>query len=242
MLRVAICDDEGLFRQRIKREVELYFGEHHQEVEISLFSSGEEMDKESALLSSGNIFLLDISMGEMDGITLAEKVRSVNPEAYIVFITSYLKYSPEGYKVGAIRYLLKNETTFSGAFSECMDAIYKDMGKESVKMIFPFREGERSLFLHQIIYVESRLHQLRMKVSGEEAEFYTLSMTLDEFEKKLSGRSEFLRVHKSFLVNLEYAKEIFAYEISLTSGECLPIPKARYKEVKNKYVSYKGEL
>ena len=56
-----------------------------------------------------------------------KKIREYSSEIYIVFVTAYINYSLEGYKVDAIRYLLKNNTNLEASISECMDAILHKM-------------------------------------------------------------------------------------------------------------------
>ena len=62
-------------------------------------------------------------MEGMDGITTAKKIRERGINSYIVFVTAYIDYSLEGYKVGAVRYLLKNGYNLQAAMEECLDAI-----------------------------------------------------------------------------------------------------------------------
>ena len=53
---------------------------------------------------------------------------------------------------------------------------------------------------------------------------------------------DFLRIHHSFLVNLKHVKSVRNYKVILSNNQKLMIPKARYKDVKNAFIAYKGEL
>lgn len=68
-----------------------------------------------------------------------------------------------------------------------------------------------------------------------------MAATLDEVEEVLEGLG-FLRIHQSFLLNLEHLKELRAYTAELDNGSELPIPRTRYRAVKEAFVEYKGEL
>ena len=70
---------------------------------------------------------------------------------------------------------------------------------------------------------------------------YTLYSTLNDMEKELDN-NEFLRIHQSYLVNMKHIEKVSRYEVSLTNGVKLEIPKARYGFVEKAYVSYKGEV
>lgn len=75
--------------------------------QIDTFDSGEKLQKgsEEELF---NIAFLDISMEDINGIDMARHLRKTNPQICIVFVTGYMDYALEGYKVGAFRYLLKD--------------------------------------------------------------------------------------------------------------------------------------
>ena len=70
---------------------------------------------------------------------------------------------------------------------------------------------------------------------------YLLYGKLDEVEKELEDKA-FLRIHQSYLVNMKHIVGINRYEALLNNGIRLKISKDRYKSVKEKFVSYKGEM
>ncbi len=86
--------------------------------------------------------------------------------------------------------------------------------------------------MNTIIYVASQGHKLEMHIQTEKKrEVRVVREKLDDLEKRLSG-SNYLRVHKSFLVNGDYIQNICRYEVLLSSGRKIPISKSRYKEVR----------
>lgn len=114
MLKIAICDDEKVFRDNINKYVAAYLNEKEISYEIDTFSSGKEIIDLGIEIKQYNIIFLDINMDDVDGIVTAQKIREYSSEIYIVFVTAYINYSLEGYKVDAIRYLLKNNTNLGG--------------------------------------------------------------------------------------------------------------------------------
>lgn len=143
----------------------------------------------------------------------------------------------EGYKVNAIRYIIKD--TIETALPECMDAILKK--RQSGQISFPFIEGERKLYMDNILYVESRKHKLFFFCMEGEMACYRIYRKLDEVEKELKEHG-FLRIHKSYLVNMKHIKKISNYLAYLDIGEQLPIPRLKYQTVKEAFVAYKGVL
>lgn len=85
--------------------------------------------------------------------------------------------------------------------------------------------------MNTVIYVASQGHKLEMHIQKEKKrEIRVVREKLDDLEKRLN-RSNYLRVHKSFLVNSDYIQNICRYEVLLSGGKKIPISKSRYKEV-----------
>ena len=171
MLKIAICDDEKVFRDNINKYVAAYLNEKEISYEIDTFSSGKEIIDLGIEIKQYNIIFLDINMDDVDGIVTAQKIREYSSEIYIVFVTAYINYSLEGYKVEAIRYLLKNNTNLEASISECMDAILHKMNLVVKKKKFKFNEGEKEINIDNILYIESKLHKLQFYIMEAKNEF-----------------------------------------------------------------------
>lgn len=241
MLKIAVCDDEKLFRKNIKELVSGYLNQDAVEYEIDTYCSGEEFLKLGIEMVKYQIAFLDINMAQIDGIMTAKKIREVSSEIYIVFVTAFVNYTLEGYKVDAVRYLLKSNTNFKESVYECMDAIIRKMNYVIVKKEFRFQEGTKVVPLNRLLYIESVLHKLKFYVMEDKLKVYTLYETLNNMEQQFQGNG-FVRVHQSFLVNMKHMKSVSGYEVLLSNGTRLAVPKARYKYVKETFIAYKGEI
>ena len=169
-----------------------------------------------------------------------KRQRLYSEKIFIVFITAYIDYSIDGYKVGAVRYLLKNNENFQFAIEECMDAIDKKINTSREIRRFIFTEGPLEIMVEKIIYVESSLHRLEFHISGESG-VKNMYGRLDELEEEFK-ENRFIRVHQSFLVNLMFVKKVSRYSVLLLTGESIPIPRARYRAVEEKYIAFKGRM
>lgn len=106
-------------------------------------------------------------------------------------------------------------------------------------MAFPFQEGELLLSPEQIVYVESKLHRLYFHL--EDGNIYTMYDVLNEWDERLQGHG-FLRIHQSYLVNMDYIQEISGYAAQLVQGVRLAVPRAKYRQVRETFLNYrKGE-
>lgn len=241
MTKIAICDDEEIFRTDIVNMVSLYLSKTKIVYSIDVYCSGTELLEKDDIMNY-NIIFLDINMEGINGIDTAKKIRMVNKEVFIVFITAFLDYSLEGYKVDAIRYLLKDCGKMEEAINECLDAIFIEINRKILRIKMDFLEGYKALPVDSIIYIESNLHKLIFYVRGKGSTIaYTQYNTLNKVQDNLP-QNQFIRIHQSYLVNLRYIKNIKNYRVMLKDGTDLPTSKSRYKEACNTFILYKGSL
>lgn len=241
MLKIAVCDDENIFRNELEEMIRSYFVGKDYVCKIVLFESGVELLKELKK-EEYNILFLDINMDKVTGIDVAKEIRKENKNIFIVFVTAFLDYSLEGYKVDAIRYLLKDDKRMQDTINECMDAILGEINRKLLKIRLNFIEKTKFIALDDIIYIESSLHKLYFYIYNTgSVKCYTLYNTLNEIEKRLPEK-QFVRTHQSYLINAEYIDNIKNYRVTLIDGVSLPIAKTRYKDVRRVFLMYKGSL
>lgn len=241
MFRVAICDDEKYFRKSIEKYVRKYLEEKEIAFEIDTFSSGSQLIELGIEIVQYSVIFLDINMDEMDGIITAQRIREYSSEIYIVFVTAYIKYSLEGYKVDAARYILKDNINLDESIYECLDTIFKKMNYVVLRKTFKFNECEKTIPIERILYVESKLHRLEFHIMENELVIYTMYGTLNALEKEVQGMN-FARVHQSFLVNMKHIKSIGVSNVIMDNNQEITISRARYKDVRKEFVLYKGEI
>ncbi|MCM1183300.1 MAG: LytTR family DNA-binding domain-containing protein [Roseburia sp.] len=241
MLRIAICDDEEYFRMREKQLIEKYMKEQGHDCRMDLYTDGRELLEVPEGVSSYDVIFLDINMEKMDGLETAGKIRELSAAVSIVFVTAYITYALEGYKVDAVRYLLKEDSSLESAFRECLDTIMNRMGrKEAVYETDAPNRGKR-IPVDSILYVESRLHKVIFFVDKGEIKEYSKYDRLDTVEKSLRQYG-FFRVHQSFLVNMRYVKNVSRYKVLLENGTEVSISKKYYKSVETEYIRQQGGI
>ena len=236
-MRIAVCDDEKFYREQVTALIQKYLSDHQLDSAIDIFCSGEEFLSQSSNAIKYDVVFMDINMEQTDGIETAMRIRAFQSNTYIVFVTAFIKYALDGYKVNAVRYIMKD--TLDAAISECMDAILQKMQLRQIS--FSFIEGEKKLYTDNLLYVESKKHKSVFYYQEEQLTKYQIYEKLDDIEKVLNGAG-FLRIHKSYLVNMRHIQKISNYIAELSTGEELPIPRIRYQAAKQKFVEYKGLL
>lgn len=241
MFKIAICDDENLFTVELKELISGYMMEKGLDFEIDTYNSGEALVELGVEVVQYTVLFLDINMDKVDGIKTAEMIRKISREVFIVFVTAYVDYSLEGYRLDVVRYLLKGNANFQSKVNECMDAIIDKMNYSVIKREFDFKEGRKEISLERLLYIESKLHILEFHVMKDTETVYTMNGILNVLDDTLSENG-FIRIHQSYLVNAKHIKNVVRYKVILTNGVELSIPKARYTEVKKKFIACRGEV
>jgi len=236
---VAVCNDEVYFRRCIKELLIRYFHRRQESLIVDVFSSGEAFLENREKMNRYVALFLDLEMKGISGLETAYEIRKYNKNMQIVFVADTMDYVFEGYKVEAVRYIMKNQ--LESLFDECMDAVMEKIQRYSIKEQRFLVCGDCLLDADKIVYMESNLHKVYFNMCGDYDGKRDLAVydKLDNIENELSKYS-FLRVHKSYLVNMKYIKKISGYFVYLYTGDKLPASKSLYKQVQKKFSLYKG--
>lgn len=237
MLNIAVCDDNKTFREQLFGIVDLYMTSRQETYCIKKFASGEELINSYREYSEYDIVLLDIEMGELNGIAVAEKIRLYSKTVKIIFVTAYINYAPEGYKVNAYRYVIKNAETIKGDVENCLRDFFIEKDVTTRRVLLKFSEGSREQCVDEIVYVESIGHFLKFHLM--DGMILHMTNKLDIIQDILP-LDQFCRIHKSYLVNFYYIESIKRYSAILHKGEELSIAKVRYASVKDEWLQYRG--
>lgn len=170
-----------------------------------------------------DILLLDIEMKEMDGVTMARKLRRENDTVQIVFITGYSDYIAEGYEVDALHYLMKpvKEDKLYSVLDRAVEKLRKN------EKVLNLEAGGETIRIpvYQIRYADVQGNYVTIHASAE----ITVKMTLRELETELDDR--FYRAGRSLIVNLTQISRVTKTEIRLSDGTALPLPRGAYEGV-----------
>ncbi len=237
MIRIAICDEEHGFCQRLEGYISNCMKNDGISYHIDTFNQGERFAALGIGMAQYTVVFLDVKMSKLDGIDIARKIRKISKEIFVVFVTANENYALEGYKVDAVRYILKGAENLQNEINECMNAIIEKLNYQIVRKQFKFSEGTREIALDRLLYIESRLHKLEFHVAEDEMKIYTMYEILDKVANELEN-DNFIRIHQSYLVNLKYIKAVQRYKVILDNGVELMIPKARYMVVKDGFWEY----
>ena len=233
-MNILICDDE----RNVVEQVSALLQDHCTKSGISahFYSFDDPCTIEN--LNLYDIAFLDIDMGNFSGIDLARSLRKENPGIVIVFLTNFIQYAPEGFEVQAFRYLLKSDMN-EKLVSYFEDAIREVIRKKRIVTISVNSEWI-DVPVNHILYLESNLRIIIMHLIYDERKEYHFYGNMSDLSKKLEDLG-FLRIQRSFLVNMEYIVQLQYEKVSLTGGIVLPSSTKNHKELKQCYLLWRGK-
>ena len=155
MIRIAVVEDDKNYIEVLRNYLKQYEGDSSQKIKVTVFSDGEDIV--DGYNADYDIILMDIEMMFMDGMTAAGKIREMDNEVVIIFITNMPQYVMEGYKVDALDYVLKPLTYF--ALSQRIDRALSRLRRRSKRYItISLKGGMQKLDVSRIRYIEVQDH------------------------------------------------------------------------------------
>lgn len=232
-MRIAIVEDDAQQQEKLSKYITKCATENQIAVQIDRFSDGIQIVDNYG--SGFDVIYFDIEMALMDGMTAAKKIRQIDTEVIIVFITNHVQFAVEGYSVDAADFLLKPLNYFS--FSEHFKKIKKTFDNKSNRsMSFKATQGFRKINLDELLYAESEGHYIHLHLADETL---TIWDTMKNLEKKLLP-FDFFRCNNGYLVNLKQVKGIENNHV-LIGNEKLLISRPRKKEFLSVLTNYLGD-
>lgn len=239
MIKILLCDDNANELKSLSSLLETYCHERKSNSEIKLytFSSGALLlDAVSSGKIRFDIVLLDILMPGENGMQIAKKLRKIDPKCEIIFLTTSSEYAVESYEVKAYNYLLKpvqKEKLFS-VMDSCIDDIEAQKNSGFVLRIAP---GTYTKILYsELVYGEA----MRKTVILYLADGTTVSsvMTFTELENILHLNPDFVKPHRSYIVNMRYIKSIRKKDLILHNDNIVPVSKTHYHDVTHSFFDF----
>lgn len=239
MLSILLCDDDIGMIDTMRSIVESVLEESETKAKMYTFTDASAMSDQ--VLSSCDIALLDIDFdgAHYTGMDIARRLRSLRNDAIIIFVTNFIEYAPEGYEVQAFRYVLKRD--IHNDLKPNLILALDHLSKETLSIQI---NGEIiSIPLDDILYLEVQQHNVtavtRKQTLDKKQKEYSFYASLSELEERLEPLG-FLRIHKSYLVNMKHLKKFQCREALLDNGMTLRVGEKSYAEKKQKYLLWKG--
>lgn len=241
-MKVLIVDDEPLAREELH-----YLVGQNPNVEAVYEADGVNEAQQIVAEQHPQLMFLDIQLTDGSGMALAESLKDLPKHPYIVFATAYDQYALDAFKADAIDYILKpfSQDQVNDAISRVQKIISSSTGKEPVAKReqaqqtnprLSLTNDDRTIVIQKasILYIQTQGGETMASVQGGHQ--ISSKQSLTSLLKQLDP-AQFIRVHRSFAVNLNMVSELepsfnHTYELTLKDGSKIPVSRSYVAKVK----------
>ena len=231
-IKVAIIDDKVLDSDRLLSLLNNYFDNSQDySIQAKVFATAFQFLDEFS--NNYDLLFLDINMPQMNGLELANKIREINNNIALIFVTNYASLAIDGYGVDALGFIVKPVKQIE--LNKVVDKFLKRFEENIAdrKLVIKIKSGYQTLYLSQIKYIEVNVHDIFIYTT--QGTFKTRG-TLKLIEKELSS-PKIEKCSNCFLINLDYVESIMKDDI-IIDGKRIKIARNRKKDFLDAFVNY----
>lgn len=221
---ISIVDDNESDIEYISSIVKGWAEENGHTPSLSAFPSAEAFLFQHESGQGFDILLLDIEMGNMNGVELAGKIRQNDENVQLIFITGFPDFIAEGYEVSALHYLMK--PVLPEKLYAVLNRAASNLSKVEKRLRVVHDRQTDLIPLSRILYVEA---QKQYVLVHTEEETFRMKASLSETENALD--EFFFKCQRSFLVNLQYVARIKSGCVVMKNGEEVPISRGMAEKI-----------
>ena len=231
-MRIAIVEDDANVQQQLTAYIGKFYEEDLTRFKLSVFSDGDEILED--FRADYDLILLDIQMKHLNGLETAEKIRQLDRDVYLVFVTNLANYAIKGYSVQAFDFILKPVNYMM--LRQLLQRIDKLVSARQQRYLtLPTDLGLTRIDINCVYYVETEGHFLIIKTDQGE---YRMRDTMKNMELLLE-KYGFFRCNNCYLVNLQHVERVDSRALFI-GGEELAISRPRYKAFMETLTKYWG--
>lgn len=203
MLRAMVVDDEATARSELR-----YLLEETGRVENIVEASSAREAVEKLMEARPDVMFMDISMPKTSGMQLAEALAKLKNPPCVVFVTAYSEYALDAFNVNAVDYLMKpvEPQRLVQALDKVEERLKPAQPGHTTTERIPVEKGGRKVLvpIDQIRYIEAKDDYSCIYTDSDR---YLSTTSLAQLENDLTPHG-FFRVHRGYIVNLEYVEDV----------------------------------
>jgi DNA-binding LytR/AlgR family response regulator len=223
-LKIAICEDEKIFSDKLLELVKSYFKNHNQMLEVSVFTDGIPLIDESKCGIKYDLIFLDIQLEISDGVNVAAQLREFDKEAAIIFVTGLENRAVEGYAVSAFDYIIKS--SLDDRLSDVLDR-FMQVNKAKFLTVTTLNGETEIILCNDILYIESDGRGTAISTMNS---IIRTSLSVNKVYQLLP-QDNFVEIHKSVFVMVTKIKRIGSDNVLMCNEKLLPLSRRKRKQV-----------
>lgn len=233
-MNIAIVEDDARQRAECRQYILKYFEGRENQCRITEFSDGDEILENYR--ADYDLIFLDIQMQRLDGMQTAERIRQLDGEVYLIFITNLANYAIKGYGVNALDFVLKPVNYLM--LKQLLTRVERMLESRARRYItLPTDHGLTRLDVSQIYYMETENHAVCVYTSRG---MWRLRESMRNMESMMANY-DFFRCNSCYLVNLAHVEQVEG-STAIVAGHELAISRPRYKAFMAALTSYIGGI
>lgn len=233
-MRIAICDDDERELRHLSELIAEYQTGHGKRMDCRTYRNGTDFLCE---MRDGeyDIVLLDVLMPGISGIQVARELRERDHNVRIILLSSAPEFAVESYSVGAYHYLLKPADP--NLLFQLLDKAESELTVQDEQgFILKNRDGIFRIDFAKLEYVEVINKTVTCHLT--DGVIYEMNSTLMDFEENFSDRTDFVKTHRAYLVNLGCIQAIDGNFVVTKNGHRIPVSRPRRKQVRDTYMRF----
>ena len=215
MVAIYICEDNLVFQQEIRKTIENYLMIQAYDMQVALATAKpQEVIEAIQVEKARSIYFLDVDLKDesMNGFDLGKEIRKIDPRGFIIFITDHSELLAETfkYRLEAMDYIIKGDiVNIQRRVRECLDSVQErlQLEQKETRRYLPVKMNNEVFYvaIDDIYFMETSAHKHKVVLYAvdQQLDFFG---NLQDLEEELG--EDFMRVHRSYLVNTKQIKQL----------------------------------
>ncbi len=231
MIKIAICDDEKYMVDDISLRIMDYFDNDKEKFELFEFNSGSNFLSFYNEEGKADIIFMDIEVGDDNGIEIISKVREIDENVIVIFVTSHDNYVHKAFRLGAFQYVSK--PVDDKLLLEELDRAIRFCKNINSEFILKSNGISFTIRYKDTYSYEMRKGKVYIHIKNKS---YLMDerITIGKIEKRVIAY-DFIRVEQSHIINMSHISEIGSDCLKLDNDELIPISRKNRVHLLSEY-------
>ena len=237
-MRIAICDDDKTCRSEVAQLVTEYIQQRDLAIDLTVYENGRSLLEDARHSGSFDIYILDILMPQLDGIELGARLRELDTDCKIFYLTSSPDYAIRASRVRMWEYLLK--PVKKDALFPSLDAAFAVLKKKREKgIVVKTSQSSVLLAFDCILYAELSKKSIHYHLTdGKVIESISIRTGFSEAVQEMLRDNRFFMCSTSLVINLYHVEEITNDTLTFQNGKALYLSRHVSRELRSTWSNF----